>query len=364
LTSPLAIGPYEHELAACREYDARVVDVARRVTDLIIARVPDCAVEHIGSTSVPGLAGKGVVDLMVLYLPGRLPAARDALDQLGFQRQTGRDPFPEERPMRLGSVELEGQRYLLHVHVIAAGAPEAQELPAFRARLCADAGLREQYVARKRAIIADGVTDTLEYCYRKGDFVQDVVWQIRSEGFPARLETPRMILSRPTDADRPDLIAMHSDPRVMATLGGLRTPEELAAMHERLSASWDKDGFGIWVAHDRHDGRFLGRGGLRRIQLTGRDEVELAYGFVANAWGRGLATELAETSVGVGFEVLRAPDLVCFTLTTNTRSRRVMEKAGFRYERDGEHAGLPHVFYRLRREDWLGLAREGGMGRA
>jgi hypothetical protein len=29
-----------------------------------------------------------------------------------------------------------------------------------------------------------------------------------------------------------------------------------------------------------------------------------------------------------------------------------MEKAGFRYERDGEHAGLPHVFYRLRRENW------------
>jgi RimJ/RimL family protein N-acetyltransferase/GrpB-like predicted nucleotidyltransferase (UPF0157 family) len=345
------IGPYEHPLAACLDYDPRVVDVARRVADAIAARLPDGTVEHVGSTSVPGLAGKGVVDLMLLYAPGRLAVARAALDQLGFQQQTGRDPFPEERPMRLGSLEVDGQRFSLHVHVIAADAPEAAELRAFRDRLRADATLREQYVARKRAILAEGVTDTLEYCYRKGDFVQDVVWRIRSAAFPARLGTPRMLLSRPTDEDRSDLVAMHTDPRVMATLGGLRTRDELEAMHQRLFACWNKDGFGVWIARDRHNGRFLGRGGLRRIQLAGRDEVEVAYALAADAWGQGLATELAEASVRAGFEVLRAPELVCFTLTTNAASQRVMQKAGFRYERDGEHAGLPHVFYRLRRYD-------------
>jgi RimJ/RimL family protein N-acetyltransferase len=73
---------------------------------------------------------------------------------------------------------------------------------------------------------------------------------------------------------------------------------------------------------------------------------------VPDFWGRGLATELARESVRVGFGVLGVADLVCFTLPTNARSRRVMEKAGFRYERDVEHAGLPHVLYRLRRNDW------------
>jgi RimJ/RimL family protein N-acetyltransferase len=37
---------------------------------------------------------------------------------------------------------------------------------------------------------------------------------------------------------------------------------------------------------------------------------------------------------------------VAVTLTTNTASRRVMEKLGMNYERDIEHAGLPHVLYR------------------
>src|SRR4051794_14779131 len=53
--------------------------------------------------------------------------------------------------------------------------------------------------------------------------------------FPERLETPRLLLSRTADADLPDLTAMHTDPRVMATLGRLRTADELEAMHRGCS---------------------------------------------------------------------------------------------------------------------------------
>ncbi len=108
--------------------------------------------------------------------------------------------------------------------------------------------------------------------------------------FPERLETRRLLLSRPEEADLPDLTAMHTDPRVMATLGGLRTTDELEAMHRRLFACWERDGFGWWVARHRPDGRFAGRGGLRRVHVGGREEVEVGYGLVADLWGQGLAT--------------------------------------------------------------------------
>ena len=126
--------------------------------------------------------------------------------------------------------------------------------------------------------------------------------------FPERLETSRLVLSRPAAADLPDLLALHTDPLVMATLGGLRSPEELEAMHRRLLSFWERDGFGWWVARHRPDGRFVGRGGLRRVQINGRDEVEVGYGLAAEFWGRGLATELAAEAVRVGFEVLGLPD--------------------------------------------------------
>jgi GrpB-like predicted nucleotidyltransferase (UPF0157 family)/SAM-dependent methyltransferase/ADP-ribose pyrophosphatase YjhB (NUDIX family) len=166
------IGPYEERQAVCQDCDPRTGEIAQRVAASIRSYLPGVLVEHIGSTSVPGCAGKGIVDLMLLYPDGHLAAARDVLDALGFQRQTTRDPFPEDRPMRTGSVVYDGTTFLIHIHVIAASAPEAEELRRFRDRLRADPDLVASYVAAKKAILASGVTDSVDYCIRKGEFVQ------------------------------------------------------------------------------------------------------------------------------------------------------------------------------------------------
>lgn len=142
------------------------------VADMIQSHLPGVVVEHIGSTAVPGCAGKGIVDLMLLYPESQLAAARDVLAALGFQRQTTRDPFPEERPMRTGSLEYAGTTFLLHVHVIGAFAPEVEALRSFRDRLRADPSLVAAYIATKQAIIATGCTDAVDYSIRKGEFVR------------------------------------------------------------------------------------------------------------------------------------------------------------------------------------------------
>jgi ribosomal-protein-alanine N-acetyltransferase len=167
--------------------------------------------------------------------------------------------------------------------------------------------------------------------------------------FPEQLQTPRLVLTRMTDADFPDLLVMHQDPRVMATLGGLRSIEELQTRHQYHLNHWREHGFGWWVARSPADGRLVGRGGLRRAVIDGQHEIEVGYGLMAEFWRQGLATEMAAASVRVGFEVLQVPELVSFTLPTNKGSRGVMEKVGFRYEKDVEWAELPHVLYRLRR---------------
>lgn len=132
----------------------------------------------------------------------------------------------------------------------------------------------------------------------------------------------------------------------------------MESMYRRLLGCWDRDGFGWWVARNRTDGRFAGRGGLRRMRVLDRDEIELGYGFVPEFWGRGMATELATASVQVGFGFLGAKEIVTFTLPTNLASRRVMQKAGFQYDRDFEYLKLPHVLYRLQREHWERKERE------
>lgn len=172
------------------------------------------------------------------------------------------------------------------------------------------------------------------------------------------VHTARLVLTRPVEHDLPDLLRMHRDPRVMATLGGLRSDAELAALHEQLLAHWGRYGFGWWVAR-LADGRFVGRGGLRSLTLEGVGAVEVGYGLVPEFWGQGLATELAAESVRTGFDVLHLKALVCFTLPENRASRRVMEKGGFRYERDIVHAGLLHALYRLTAGQWRAAYRGG-----
>jgi RimJ/RimL family protein N-acetyltransferase len=166
------------------------------------------------------------------------------------------------------------------------------------------------------------------------------------------LRTARMLLRRMCADDLDDLACMHRDPVVMATLGGVR---DESVVRERLQlhlTHWEQHGFGWWTFREPETLRFMGRGGLRRMPVNGRDEVELGYGLMTEFWGRGLATEMARESVRIAFEVLRLPEMICFALPFNRASRHVMEKVGFRYERDGEYAELPHVFYRLTAQQW------------
>ncbi len=163
---------YSAPAPALLEHDPQAAVVAGSIADAIAALDDALRVEHVGSTAVPGCAGKGYIDLLVTYPAGRLEDAKRALSALGFQRQTSRDPFPEERPMRVGSVEHAGRRYPVHAHVVAASDPEAAEMLWFRDRLRADAALVRAYVAEKRRILNEGVADGVDYAERKGAFVR------------------------------------------------------------------------------------------------------------------------------------------------------------------------------------------------
>lgn len=77
------IGKYEGAPAACLPYDPRAPDVAGRISQMIRERLPRVVVEHVGSTAVPGCAGKGVIDLLIAYREGELEPVKDALQELG-----------------------------------------------------------------------------------------------------------------------------------------------------------------------------------------------------------------------------------------------------------------------------------------
>ncbi len=165
---------YQKQPAVMQPWDARAPVAARHLIAMINAANPQVRVEHVGSTALAGCAGKGVIDLLMMYPSGSqdLARARATLDALGFQRQSSRDPFPEERPMRVGGYAHEGGLFRIHAHVVAASALEEEDFLAFRDALRNDHALMEAYLAEKRAILVEGIMDSLDYSVRKGGFIQ------------------------------------------------------------------------------------------------------------------------------------------------------------------------------------------------
>jgi RimJ/RimL family protein N-acetyltransferase len=170
-----------------------------------------------------------------------------------------------------------------------------------------------------------------------------------SLGTIERIETPRLVCERLRMEHLQEVAALLRDPRVAATgWPGEEPPTE----HEVIASvadkerHWERYGFGMWLLRDRASGEMVGRGGLQwTTYVKDLDEVEAGWSIVPERWGEGLATELARASIDVAFGLLELGEIVAFTLPHNLASRRVMEKTGFRYDREIVHASLPHVLY-------------------
>ena len=168
---------------------------------------------------------------------------------------------------------------------------------------------------------------------------------------PDGVRTPRLRGERPRREHAASYAELFGDAEVAATLwpahlGGPRTPEQAAALLAEDLDHWDAAGFGPWAFSELAGDRFAGRAGLERTTVGGRPSVEVLYAVRREAWGRGYASEMAHAAVDRA-RALGLPEVVGFTLTTNLASQRVLEKAGLRFERVLEHAGLPHWFGRL-----------------
>jgi GrpB-like predicted nucleotidyltransferase (UPF0157 family) len=168
----MVIGTYLPSAVEYLPYDSQSGRVADALAAFIVGANPRLHLEHIGSTAVSFCWGKGIIDLLVAYSAGYLGSARNTLDRLGFQKQAGLDPFPESRPMRVGSVEYFGRTYRIHAHVIERESDEARALVRFRDLLRDNIFLRRAYEAEKRAILARGIIEGTEYSKAKGEFIR------------------------------------------------------------------------------------------------------------------------------------------------------------------------------------------------
>jgi RimJ/RimL family protein N-acetyltransferase len=169
---------------------------------------------------------------------------------------------------------------------------------------------------------------------------------------PERFETERLTGHRAGARDEEFVVAMFADPRVTATLGGPRDPDAVRAALRRWDGHWEAYGFGPWVVDDATSGASVGWILLHRTDTGGAGGVEVGWSIAADRRREGLATEGGARAIRVAFEEVGLDALVSFTLVDNIASQGVIQRLGFTFDCETDHAGLPHVLYRLAKRDW------------
>jgi GrpB-like predicted nucleotidyltransferase (UPF0157 family) len=165
------IGGLEPAEIVIAEYDPawpeRYQAHARVITDLLGSTL--LAIEHVGSTAVPGLAAKPIIDILAVvpdsadessYLP-QLSAA-------GYYLRVREPDFFEHRMLRTAARDV-------HLHLFSPEAPEVRRMITFRDRLRRSPEDRARYEAVKRRLAARSWPDMNAYAEAKTEVVESII---------------------------------------------------------------------------------------------------------------------------------------------------------------------------------------------
>lgn len=162
------------------DYDPRwplwFAEIRARVTPYL-ADLPH-RIEHVGSTAVPGLAAKPIIDLdIVVPAADLVPVAIERLAAAGYRHQ-GDQGIPGREAFALPAAAV----HYHHLYVVVEGNKAHQDHVVLRDHLRLSAADRERYAARKRELAHLLTTDRTAYVDGKGALVEEMI--ARAGGSP------------------------------------------------------------------------------------------------------------------------------------------------------------------------------------
>jgi GrpB-like predicted nucleotidyltransferase (UPF0157 family) len=181
-------------------YDGRWPDLFHREKEHLLACLPEDLIrriEHFGSTAVPGLAAKPVVDMLVEVTDLGATRARIApvLEALGydyFWRPTVGDDGPPFYAWFIRRDPASGAR-THHIHMVEAGFAQHWDRLLFRDFLIDHPPVAREYEGLKRRLASAHPNDRVAYTQGKTEFVARVTEQAKrfyGRAEPAALPDP------------------------------------------------------------------------------------------------------------------------------------------------------------------------------
>ena len=335
-------------------------------------------IDHHGSTAVPNLAAKPVIDIQISLRSlnrgcsasaGLHPPLHDyvaLLATIGYTHVPHADdawcPF-FHRPSAWPHTH--------HVHLVESGGDAEQRTLAFRDYLRARPDVVRDYELLKRELadrLGRGELATLDdYAAAKTAFITSTTDAALAAGYPAiAIELPvvtqRLQLRDFADTDFAAVHDFASDPDVTRHMfHGARTVADTRDYLRRCISAQAERPRRIWelAIVGRDDDRLIGACDLT---LDDDGDGDLGYILRRDAWRRGYAAEAALAMVNAGFAQLRLERIYAMCEAGHAASARVLEKAGLRWVRSVTHAHQAQgrwwdmELFELRRAEWKSMA--------
>jgi len=154
-----------------------IVEFAKSKEDLqqILKDIPIISIEHVGSTSVPGLIAKPVLDIAIIVTGASLPLACTAIENASYTPlgEIGiEDRFAFRQPgfkkgQQANGVGVEGAEMRRNTYVTVDGCLSLRNQMDVKRILLEDRALRDEYAGVKRELVEKGVGSVDEYCRGK-----------------------------------------------------------------------------------------------------------------------------------------------------------------------------------------------------
>ena len=162
------------------DYDPDWPRLFRREADRVRAALGDRAlrIEHTGSTSVPGLAAKPIIDMLLVVADSAEERAYvPALEAAGYRLVIREPDWWQHRVLK-------GPDTNVNLHVYTPDCPEVERYLIFRDRLRSDPADREHYQQVKRELAQRDWTYVQQYADAKTEVVEEII--ARAQGQAAR----------------------------------------------------------------------------------------------------------------------------------------------------------------------------------
>ncbi|KAH7082669.1 GrpB protein-domain-containing protein [Paraphoma chrysanthemicola] len=309
--------------------------------------VPYLSIEHVGSTSVPGLVAKPIIDIDIIVTRENVQAASDALqsngkyDYLGELGIVDRHVFkdPDQNPKR-------------NIYVCIDGVAQTRNHLGLRNTLRANPGLRDEY-ARVKLDLAANNTNIIDYVEAKGAVIQKILKasgmlteaeltaiekaNVKGDKFGA-IKTERLLLR--------EFVLSHDVPGYHELEGSeenaryqdweprtMQQAREMVMQNMRNATTTPRT---VWELVVEKEERMIGRVGAKLAQSDKKGEqsvprLHLWYSFLPSVQGQGYATEATQALIDelVKRQAGKKVELEIECDPRNVKSWKLAEKLGF-----------------------------------